>query len=55
MMGPSMANLTEFYRPSVWKINEYARFKDLQWQVRVESRPTVEVGDAQNVATPPAK
>ncbi|MBV8156016.1 MAG: hypothetical protein JO278_00070 [Dyella sp.] len=55
MMGPSMANLTDVYRPSLWKINEYAKFKDLQWQVRVESRPTVDVGDTQNVATPPAK
>jgi hypothetical protein len=55
MMGPSMASLTEFYRPSVWKINEYAKFKDLQWQVRVESKPKVDVGDLQNVASPPAK
>jgi hypothetical protein len=50
-----MASLTEFYRPSVWKINEYAKFKDLQWQVRVESKPKVDVGDLQNVASPPAK
>ncbi|WP_201315381.1 sel1 repeat family protein [Dyella sp. EPa41] len=54
-LGIPIANLNELYRPSLWKINDYAKFKDLQWQVRVESRPTVDVGDLQNVARPPAK
>lgn len=54
-LGIPIANLNELYRPSLWKINEYAKFKDIQWQERVESRPTVDVGDLQNVAPPPAK
>lgn len=54
-LGIPIANLTELYRPSLWKINDYAKFKDIQWQVRVESKPTVDVGDLQNVAAPPAK
>jgi len=54
MVGLPIASLTELYRPSVWKIDDYAKYKDVQWQVRVESKPTVDVGDLQNVA-PPAK
>ncbi|RAO74559.1 hypothetical protein CA260_19415 [Dyella jiangningensis] len=54
-LGLPIANLSELYRPSIWKVNDYARFKDIQWQERVESKPTVDVGDLQNVATPPAK
>jgi hypothetical protein len=54
-LGLPIANLTELYRPSLWKINDYAKFKDVQWQERVESKPTVDVGDLQNVAAPPAK
>jgi hypothetical protein len=50
--------LSEFYRPSVWKIDDYAKMKDLQWKVRVEDQPSVEVGDLQKVPAsepPPAK
>ncbi|AHX15044.1 hypothetical protein CH75_18920 [Dyella jiangningensis] len=54
-LGLPIANLNELYRPSVWKVNDYARFKDIQWQERVESKPSVDVGDLQNVAAPPAK
>ena len=51
--GPSITTLTELYRPSVWKIDDYAKMKDVQWEVRVESKPTVEIGDLQK-ASPPA-
>jgi len=50
----SWMTLNEFYRPSVWNVDSYAKMKDLQWKVQVESKPTVEVGNLQNVA-PPAK
>jgi len=56
--GESLATLSELYRPSVWKVDEYAKYKDIQWQVRVENRPSVEVGDLQKVPqaeAPPAK
>ncbi|WP_130617140.1 tetratricopeptide repeat protein [Dyella amyloliquefaciens] len=45
----SWMDLTELYRPSVWNVDNYAKMKDLQWKVQVESRPTVEVGGLQNV------
>ena len=54
--APSWMTLDQFYRSSVWNIDSYTKMKDLQWKVQVESRPTVEVGDLQNVkpSSPPS-
>lgn len=51
--GEFVMSGTDLYRDSVWKVDQYAQMKDLEWKVRVESNPTVRVGDLQSVGLPP--
>ncbi|WP_019464071.1 sel1 repeat family protein [Dyella japonica] len=48
--GPSTASLSDYYSDAIWKADEYAQLKDLQWQVRVDAMPSVTVGDLQKAA-----
>jgi hypothetical protein len=50
--GEFVMSGNDLYRDSVWKVDQYTQMKDLEWKVRVESNPSVRVGDLQTVGLP---